>query len=73
MQNVLCYCFLKGLILVEGDAEEIMLPSMVKKTLGVSLDELGIGVINIGSVSLNMLLAYLRKNVCGGGVLSSQI
>lgn len=43
--------FSKGVILVEGDAEEIMLPAMIKKTLGVSLDELGIGLVNIGSVS----------------------
>lgn len=43
--------FSKGVILVEGDAEEILIPSLVKQTLGVSLDELGIGIINIGSVS----------------------
>ena len=43
--------FSKGVILVEGDGEEILLPAMVKKALGVSLDELGIGLINVGSVS----------------------
>lgn len=43
--------FSKGVILVEGDGEEILLPAMVKRGLGVSLDELGIGLINVGSVS----------------------
>ncbi len=43
--------FSKGVILVEGDGEEILIPSLVKKTMGVSLDELGIGLINIGSVA----------------------
>ncbi|MBQ3045517.1 MAG: AAA family ATPase [Clostridia bacterium] len=42
--------FSKGVILVEGDGEEILLPSLVKNIFGVSLDELGIGLINVGSV-----------------------
>ncbi len=41
--------FAKGVILVEGDAEEILLPIMVKKVFGISLDELGISLINIRS------------------------
>ena len=41
--------FAKGVILVEGDAEELLIPIMVKKVLGVSLDELGISLINIRS------------------------
>jgi putative ATP-dependent endonuclease of the OLD family len=41
--------FAKGVILVEGDAEEILIPLLVKKVLGLSLDELGISLINIGS------------------------
>ncbi|MDH4461963.1 MAG: AAA family ATPase [Flectobacillus sp.] len=41
--------FAKGVILVEGDAEEILIPQMVKQVLGVSLDELGISLINIRS------------------------
>ena len=47
--------FSKGVILVEGDAEEILIPALVKQTLGVSLDELGIGVINVGSVSFEYI------------------
>lgn len=41
--------FAKGVILVEGDAEEILIPQMIKKAYGVSLDELGISLINIRS------------------------
>ncbi|WP_406868457.1 ATP-dependent nuclease [Paraburkholderia fungorum] len=36
--------FAKSVILVEGDAEEILIPSLVKAVMGVSLDELGISV-----------------------------
>lgn len=41
--------FAKSVILVEGDAEEILVPALVKEVLGVSLDELGISLINIRS------------------------
>jgi putative ATP-dependent endonuclease of OLD family len=41
--------FAKGVILVEGDAEEILIPQIIKQVLGVSLDELGISLINIRS------------------------
>jgi len=42
--------FSKSVILVEGDAEEILIPVMCKQCLGLTLDELGISLINIGSV-----------------------
>ncbi|AWC25162.1 recombination protein F [Aminobacter sp. MSH1] len=41
--------FAKSVVLVEGDAEEILVPVLVKQVLGVSLDELGISLINIRS------------------------
>lgn len=41
--------FAKSVILVEGDAEEILIPSLVKQVLGLSVDELGLSVINIRS------------------------
>lgn len=41
--------FAKGVILVEGDAEEIIIPIMIKMVFGVSLDELGISLVNIRS------------------------
>lgn len=42
--------FSKGVILVEGDGEEILIPNLVKKVLGITLDEIGVGLINVGSV-----------------------
>lgn len=39
--------FAKGVILVEGDAELILIPSLIKKVLGISLDELGVSLINM--------------------------
>ena len=41
--------FAKGIILVEGDAEQIMIPEMFKKVFGLSLDEIGVSLVNIGS------------------------
>ncbi|MCO3662502.1 AAA family ATPase [Pseudomonas aeruginosa] len=41
--------FAKSVVLVEGDAEEILIPVLFKKVLGLSLDELGISLINIRS------------------------
>lgn len=41
--------FAKSVILVEGDAEEILIPILVKQVFGLSLDEIGISLINIGS------------------------
>lgn len=41
--------FAKSVLLVEGDAEEILIPVLVKTIIGVSLDELGISLINIRS------------------------
>jgi putative ATP-dependent endonuclease of the OLD family len=41
--------FAKSVCLVEGDAEEILIPLLFKRVLGVSLDELGISLINIRS------------------------
>lgn len=43
--------FAKGVILVEGDAEQILIPEMFKKVFGLSLDEIGVSLINIGSTS----------------------
>ncbi|MBZ9791671.1 AAA family ATPase [Rhizobium sp. 3T7] len=41
--------FAKSVILVEGDAEEILVPALIKEVYGVSLDELGISLVNIRS------------------------
>tara|TARA_R110002072_G_scaffold7773_5_gene41526 strand:+ start:2313 stop:4451 length:2139 start_codon:yes stop_codon:yes gene_type:complete len=41
--------FARSVLLVEGDAEEILVPLLVKKVLGLSLDELGVSIVNIRS------------------------
>lgn len=41
--------FAKSVLLVEGDAEEILIPVLIKQVFGLSLDELGISLINIRS------------------------
>ncbi|ELJ9745476.1 TPA: AAA family ATPase [Vibrio parahaemolyticus] len=45
--------FSKSCVLVEGDAEEVLIPLMVKKSLGISVDEIGMSVINIGSTGFD--------------------
>ncbi len=52
--------FAKSVILVEGDAEEILLPVLVKKVLGVSLDELGISLVNIRSTGFQNVAALFH-------------
>lgn len=57
--------FSKGVIMVEGDGEEILIPALVKKVLGVSLDEMGIGLINIGSVGFeNVAYTVIASSMC---------
>ena len=53
--------FSKGVVLVEGDGEEILLPNIIKIALGVSLDELGIGLVNVGSVSFEYIASLFSE------------
>jgi putative ATP-dependent endonuclease of the OLD family len=41
--------FAKGILLVEGDAEQIMIPAMLRAVFGVTPDELGFSVITMSS------------------------
>lgn len=51
--------FAKSVVLVEGDAEEILIPIIFKKVFGLSLDELGISLINIRSTGFkNVALLF---------------
>jgi len=61
--------FAKSVLLVEGDAEEILIPAMAKAVFGLSLDEMGISLINIRSTGfMNIALLFhntrIRKR-CG--------
>lgn len=47
--------FAKSVILIEGDAEEILIPHLIKNALGVSLDELGISLISVRGTGFEQL------------------
>lgn len=51
--------FARSVVLVEGDAEEILIPILLKKVLGLSLDEIGISLVNIRSTGFeNVALLF---------------
>jgi len=53
--------FAKGVILVEGWAEEILIPSIAKK-IGIDLTKKGISVVNIGNLGFsNYINIFLRQ------------
>ena len=55
--------FAKGVIIVEGWAEEILIPSIAKR-LGINLTERGVSVVNVGSKAYNRYAKiFLRKNL----------
>jgi putative ATP-dependent endonuclease of OLD family len=47
--------FAKSVLLVEGDAEELLIPTLIKAVLGISLDEFGISLINVRSTGFENL------------------
>ena len=54
--------FAKGVILVEGWAEEILIPSLAK-AIGIDLTAKGVSVVNIGNVGFDHYSKiFLRKN-----------
>ena len=53
--------FSRGVVLVEGDGEEILIPNIIETALGVSLDELGIGLVNVGSVSFEYIASLFGE------------
>lgn len=54
--------FAKGIILVEGDAEQILIPEIFKKVYGLSLDEIGISLVNIGSTGFENLARIFHQD-----------
>jgi putative ATP-dependent endonuclease of OLD family len=56
--------FARSVILVEGDAEELLIPTLVKKVIGLSLDEIGISLINIRSTGFeNVALLFSDERI----------
>ena len=54
--------FAKGVVLVEGDAEQILIPQMFKKVFGISLDEIGVSLVNIGSTGFKNVARLFHKD-----------
>lgn len=54
--------FAKSVMLVEGDAELILIPNIIKKVYGVSIDELGISLINVGSTSFTNIVNIFHED-----------
>ncbi|NEG64336.1 AAA family ATPase [Pantoea agglomerans] len=54
--------FAKSVILVEGDVEEILIPILIKLLMGVSIDELGISVINIRSTGFKNVAVLFHNH-----------
>jgi putative ATP-dependent endonuclease of OLD family len=53
--------FAKGLILVEGPAEEFLLPVFAKK-IGIDLTEKGISIVNVGSTAFLRYAKIFQRN-----------
>lgn len=54
--------FARGVVLVEGDAEEILIPSLIKVLFGIELDELGVVVVNVGSTGFEHLARLFHED-----------
>jgi putative ATP-dependent endonuclease of the OLD family len=54
--------FAKGVLLVEGDAELVMIPAMLKAVLGTTPDELGFSVISMSSAFFEHISLLFADN-----------
>jgi predicted ATP-dependent endonuclease of OLD family len=54
--------FAKGILLVEGDAEQILIPEMVRNVFGLTLDEIGVSLINIGSTGFENIARIFHED-----------
>ncbi|HEY5849894.1 MAG TPA: AAA family ATPase [Lysobacter sp.] len=54
--------FARSVMLVEGDAEEILIPLLVRNVLGVTLDELGISLVNIRSTGFKNVAVLFHND-----------
>jgi len=52
--------FAKSVVLVEGDAEELLIPALFKAVFGLSLDELGVSLVNIRSTGFKNVAALFH-------------
>lgn len=65
--------FAKGIIMVEGDAENILIP-VIADILGYSLEKYGVSIVNVGSTAfLRYSRIMVRKDGCNIGIPVSVI
>ena len=58
--------FAQGVILVEGDAENILIPA-IAEIIGQPLSKYGVSIVNVNSTAfLRYSRIFMRKNVAGG-------
>lgn len=61
--------FARGVLIVEGDAEAILLPALAK-LLGKDLTRYGVSVVNVGGIGLGRYARILQRAAPGVGVLN---
>jgi len=61
--------FAKGLLVVEGDAEAILLPSLARR-LGKDLTKHGVSIINVGGVGLRRYSKILQRKDTSNGEIT---
>ena len=54
--------FAKGVMLVEGDAEQIIIPSLIKSVFGVTPDELGFSIVSMDSAFFENIAIIFDKD-----------
>jgi predicted ATPase len=54
--------FAKGVVLVEGDAELVMIPALLHCVFGIKPDELGVSIISMGSAWFDHLAAVFHDD-----------
>ncbi|MCO5238913.1 MAG: AAA family ATPase [Chitinophagaceae bacterium] len=54
--------FAKGILLVEGDTEQILIPALFQKVIGLSLDEIGVSLVNIGSTGFQNVARLFHED-----------
>jgi putative ATP-dependent endonuclease of OLD family len=56
--------FARRLILVEGDAELLLLPSLARR-MQIALDEYGISVVSVAGLNFRIFIPFVRQDVLG--------
>ncbi len=62
--------FARGVVIVEGDAENILVPT-IARLIGRDLTESGVSIVNVGGVGMRRYArVFQRKNVSGDGEIN---